>query len=127
MKGFEQFPQPEGEEMPLIETGSRPSIHQESESHFDETYEAMLDTLEASGDSVLGDFVAALSPDVRSKLGAALNENGRDWGVLATMGKENSEAVTAKIAEWESTIKIAADAQAVRNANRTLANALEDL
>jgi hypothetical protein len=125
MNKSENFPQ--GEEMPLMEIGSRPSIHQEGKSHFDETYDAMLDALRAKGDESLGNFIAAFPPDVKNKLGAALNENGRDWKFLATISKENSTAAMAKIAEWENSIKAAADAGAIRNANCSLADSLEDL
>lgn len=125
MKGFEQFPQ--GEQMPDLEVGSRPSIHQVVESHFGESYDSMVSALRTGGDSVLGDFVTTLSDGAKEKLAAALNENGRDWRFLARLGKENSPAVVAKLAEWEGSVKTATDPKAIRGASRSLVNFLEEI
>ena len=112
--------------MPDIETGSRPSINQQSESHSRETDVAIFETLRTNGDESLVDLVETFSPDTIDKLEKALNENGSDWRFLALTSKDNPPAMVTKLTKWKEDIESAADAAAIRNTNRAFVESLED-
>ncbi len=123
-----KFEKPPGwTELPESQTGdNRPNESQGGEK-FDKSYNAMMGELHKNGDSNLAELLAGLSNGTKAKLAETLELNGRDWLLLSRLGKENSQTVTAQIAEWESKLKETTNMQSRDAINRLLMDALERL
>jgi hypothetical protein len=128
MNSFEGM---QGQEVDPFQTGDRPDIHQETESHFDETLGKALDELKAGGFYRISDTMERLSAHkqaTKEELLKSINKAGYDWGILSRMVKDakSEHEVNAMIVEWAQEVEQAQDDAAIKNANKALTEKIEN-
>ncbi len=120
-----------GEELGSFETGSRPSINQETESYFDETLDQAIEGLRSKECYRIPDVINRLDNNkkaTKEKLAQALNMGGFDWRIFDTLVTDaaSEKTVSGMIVSWAEEVELAADNDAIRVADKTLADQLEN-